>query len=1742
MSETTSAPSLPRRTLRSLGTAGLWLARQTLTPAVLIPLIVLLATWAGFQQNAALYRRAALAAQWYDATLIAALLAPALIGHLTAWVSGHRSGVWWLLWLPAVALYWLRPWHTGTEWAFFWREHLKAWAHVMDIIRLQEQAPLRSFIRLGGLLTMVMVTFMVLARSWLRLTAWLKDIGRDAGGGAAFGGGGKAGAGKAEGLPQATWASASEVRRQFSHKGGIVLGEHTDPLERTPGFDPNHPRGWNGQGKGRLITMDPARGNGHVIVLAASAGYKTAGIVIPNILQYTGPLVVIDPKGDLYARTREARKAMRFDARVIDARRGFDPFKLIAPLAPEAPSVYLTMARTLMPLGERSSDLSEYFHEMSTTLFAALMGHFISENSDNVARDISTFINREREDVIEDAQYIATQHNFPFISDELEGLAALDERTFPGVVKGISNKLAFARFPDIAAYGQSTESPAAHLEALGPKSDIFINFPAQAAEDFSSFPRLLIGAIYVACELIEQPDRPRARRLFLIDEARVLGGTSALNTIRDAGRSLGLHLMLIYQNYGQLTKAWGGDAGAAAWLDSCEARVISAVGSSRTASDIITMLGRRTLRTRVQGSSSSSPVMTPMGGSVSSSEQEQIREVSLMSAATLGQLPAHGALIFTRRTRPILATKAVYFTRENMAKRVKSPDAVKDELEATRRREAVMKRIKEQEPADTPEQKLKDLPDPQPGLRRRRKTEDPEAAGAEDAEAEAADADDATQRTGATGQDMEPEGNARTGPAGAPTGPPGGDPDPEPMVEAADPNPEWDSVETVIRTMDEAADGKPGDGDADVEADDGDALGQDGGQAAGAQTGAASETGRLDMSGATESVTLAQDSPNPPEAARPNAPETGGPDAPVPDFHARSKQRIADALAGKARRKQAENAAAPVDDAAEDAPHIAAELEEAGPPESDTSRDAGTGPSPEPAMETRGPEPEEQQDVKATPPSEPEPGPDDAADDGPYGAALDPEAGLDDGGVEALIRVMDETARETLGVEPGHGDAPDEPGDGDAPGTDSRPAPGSIAEHDLTDEDQFALESIMAHLEGRPALRTAIATVIADGLRDEPEQRAEAGPATETAAPGQADANPALSPSEAASDDAATGGDRTATPDPDAGRGPDEAAAEDAPRAGQSAQDAETGSNIETSPAEDAGAAEKEETGTVEAEDDRTPQTGAAAATAENTGTTGTGSAAAKDAPDRVTPEPATSAPDIEPAEDGAESGQVRAGAEPDAEPASAPAATDVSRADIDAARALLAEDIGISTAMDGGADAETGQRATAGEPVAEEAGDRTDAPARADANATPDRAPTTPSEPEATDAQAKKPRKQKTASRDTSVARRRRALKSAEVRDAFDPHIEEFFRDRFGEPARAGSAEWRPKDRDGFSLRVRGEKRGQWKDHAGGTGGGLFDLIAIELCNLPNATADFPRVLEAAAGYVGFSPTGETAQTRKARQTRKENRARAARAEEQRKAEENAVLTLALRGLARPLAGSPAEAYLAHRRITEYPTTGLAFLPSLDILPESLRKQVCFPDHPALVAWAANEAGAVTGGQRILLDADGQPVSVSPGKPAFGNLKSAPARFPARDAAAKDPLLVAEGPESALTLWLAAGFESWAVFGVSNWQGAPLPLERDIILAPDRDAPDSPANAAFRKAVAHHLGRGCRLRIASAPEPEGSRKDLNDTLMERGLTAVQAALAAAHEPGPDDLPVEGAPQTAPASGQTEEGDADDDG
>ncbi|MCY4288569.1 MAG: type IV secretory system conjugative DNA transfer family protein [Aestuariivita sp.] len=666
-------PHFPKRQLRTL-------------TIVLSSLLLLLMA---FALNVILARARIYSIDWYDLTFALICIVPAAGAHLYARRHATRSAWWWLLWLPGIVLYWLRPWYDGTGIDLLWMRPSYIWnngAALFWASWFNQPLPPRAFAAVVGFTVIATATAAALIRPLFELKAARRLADHPE----------QAGAGTVEGLPQARWADAREVDQSFNHPGGIVLGELTDPLEGSPDFDGYNRRSWGRQGKGKLITMDPARGNGHVVVIAASAGGKTAGIVIPNILNYKGPIVVLDPKGDLYARTREAREAMGYTARVIDAEHGFDPFKLIAPLAPTTPSIYLTMAKTLMPLAHSGSDISEYFHDMSCALFSALMAYYIQDGVQNVAAEISKTLNRSREDVVKAAAAIANAVDLSLIKQEMAGLAGLDERTFPGVVKSITNKLAFARFPDIACYGNSDDSPAEHMAALDAKTDIFINLPTLAAKDFSSFPRLLIGAMYVAAELLEQPDRPQARRLFIMDEARVLGGMDALTNVRDAGRSIGMHLMLIYQSLGQLKQAWGGEAGADAWLDSCEARVVGAVGAAKTAQDLVTMLGRRTIQTHTRGKSSSGPAMSLTGGSVGTSASEQLREVPLMSAAALGRLPAHGSLIFTRRTRPILATKALYFTRKEMERRVKRPEEVTDQLAATKRRRSVIEGLRQQ--------------------------------------------------------------------------------------------------------------------------------------------------------------------------------------------------------------------------------------------------------------------------------------------------------------------------------------------------------------------------------------------------------------------------------------------------------------------------------------------------------------------------------------------------------------------------------------------------------------------------------------------------------------------------------------------------------------------------------------------------------------------------------------------------------------------------------------------------------------------------------------------------------------------------------------------------------------------------------------------------------------------------------------------------------------------------------------
>ena len=614
---------------------------------------------------------------------------PGLIAWAGIFIAGLRSGYWAWIMLPGVLVWASRPWvyikgAGGTEflgaWYYLEGYARMAWTATKDGTALEPAA----IAGIAGTLIVMTLSALMTGQSIRQTKKHIRNAGRNT-----------ANRQQGGGLPQATWATDREVRDRFSHPGGIVLGEMTDPVRDTPKFSPSNTRTWRRkQGRGRLISMSPTDGNGHVLVTSQASGYKSTGIVIPNILNYNGPLVVFDPKCELYARTADARRKMGFNPIVIDGNNGYDPAKLIALLARNHPSAYLRMARMMIPREYGGVENGKFFKDAATALFTGLLGYFAETGSQNIVGDIAEVLSLPAGKVHDYVAENLANSRHEFVINRLNDLEDMESRFYHSIKTEITNNLLFAEFSDIQRYATMPPDSPLLTQLLDPRTDIFLNIPQHVAEDFAPMLRLMLGSFLVAAQLTEVNEAPRARRLFIIDEAAKLGNMDILENIRDRGRSIGLHLMMFYQTPGEIAKLWGRE-GMSSWRDGCSATVMGPVSARESAEALSAMLGSRTVRITTEGSSSQHQVMSPMGGSVGSSENEQLRDVPLISPVLISQLPRHASVITAPASKPILASKAIWFTRPDMADRVRSTQDIAASLEVARNQRQLIEHLKE---------------------------------------------------------------------------------------------------------------------------------------------------------------------------------------------------------------------------------------------------------------------------------------------------------------------------------------------------------------------------------------------------------------------------------------------------------------------------------------------------------------------------------------------------------------------------------------------------------------------------------------------------------------------------------------------------------------------------------------------------------------------------------------------------------------------------------------------------------------------------------------------------------------------------------------------------------------------------------------------------------------------------------------------------------------------------------------
>ncbi len=360
-------------------------------------------------------------------------------------------------------------------------------------------------------------------------------------------------------------------------------------------------------------------------------------------------------------------------------------------------------------------------------------------------------------------------------------------------------------------------------------------------------------------------------------------------------------------------------------------------------------------------------------------------------------------------------------------------------------------------------------------------------------------------------------------------------------------------------------------------------------------------------------------------------------------------------------------------------------------------------------------------------------------------------------------------------------------------------------------------------------------------------------------------------------------------------------------------------------------------------------------------------------------------------------------------------------------------------------------------------------------------------------------------------------------VRGELIAGLEQLAEHLFGEPSFRKPRTWRWGTKGALVLAMHGHKRGAWHDKDSEQGGGPFHFIChAKSCSMAEAIA-WARDWTGGTPGAGYDFKAENS----ARQAERDRKARQHATEDAEDEARRIVYAQQLWSQATPVAGTVAERYLVQtRRIPAPETTVDNIHGSLPAWPDCIRFHA---QSRSLIVAATLDDGTVQAVQRVRLMADAQKAqhsAESPTKITNGVLARAAVRLPALNVSNVNvegsPLLLAEGPETGLSVWTSTGHETWVALG--GMAGMALPTGRVAVACRDDDPKHSPGDRKMVKTVAEWRAAGHRVAVATPwPFRAYDKSDFNDTLKMDGVAGARRRIEVALNPSggaPPRLPI----------------------
>lgn len=334
---------------------------------------------------------------------------------------------------------------------------------------------------------------------------------------------------------------------------GFVYGDR-EARGRSPGAPLQH------------LTPILHTGGGHLLTIAPTGAGKGVSCIIPTLLRFPGPVIVIDPKGENAAVTGERRRALGQEVVVLDPMgitgtptpSALNPLDLIDPEGPQSIDDASMLASLLTGGIERDDPRNLFWYQRGEQLLTGLI-QYVATEADEEKRNLSEvrrLLNLPTDDFIE-----FSRHHLGRAADadvrQIAGTLINPAQEMIGSIVGMAqNSLGFLR-GDLLH--RSTSRSTFDLDGIthGDPLSIYLVIPPDKLQSHRNLLRVWVGTLMAA--LMRRRAPMKHNTLFILDEAAQLGPLEQLRQAITLLRGYGLQTWSFWQDHSQLSNLYPQD-------------------------------------------------------------------------------------------------------------------------------------------------------------------------------------------------------------------------------------------------------------------------------------------------------------------------------------------------------------------------------------------------------------------------------------------------------------------------------------------------------------------------------------------------------------------------------------------------------------------------------------------------------------------------------------------------------------------------------------------------------------------------------------------------------------------------------------------------------------------------------------------------------------------------------------------------------------------------------------------------------------------------------------------------------------------------------------------------------------------------------------------------------------------------------------------------------------------------------